>query len=309
MKKFYAICLCAMLCITATGCSHFSGNSASGSNVTYSYKNEQITLPASPKKVITLSTPLLNMTYAIGGSSIARPTTSNPIPEAAKELPELGQVSHINMETLVGLKPDLVLGEKGQNTKFESLLQSNKIPYLLINYDGINDNVPLLKLLGQIFNKKENADKIIKEYEDGVSKAKKESSQFPPARVAVLRATGKSVTAETPKAICASMVEQLHMENVLLNHKDVTLDTKTVPYSLEQLSSDNPEIIFVVTMGKDKDISQKMDEQMRDNPAWSNLDAVKNGRVYFLPSDLFLLNPGIRTPEAMNKLLDLAYRQ
>lgn len=298
-----------MLCITATGCSHFNGNSASGSNVTYSYKNEQITLPASPKKVITLSTPLLNMTYAIGGSSIARPTTSNPIPEAAKELPELGQVSHINMETLVGLKPDLVLGEKGQNTKFESLLQSNKIPYLLINYDGINDNVPLLKLLGQIFNKKENADKIIKAYEDGVSKAKKESSQFPPARVAVLRATGKSVTAETPKAICASMVEQLHMENVLLNHKDVTLDTKTVPYSLEQLSSDNPEIIFVVTMGKDKDISKKMDEQMRDNPAWSNLDAVKNGRVYFLPSDLFLLNPGIRTPEAMNKLLDLAYRQ
>lgn len=298
-----------MLCITAIGCSHFSGNSSSGSNVTYSYKNEQITLPASPKKVITLSTPLLNMTYAIGGSSIARPTTSNPIPEAAKELPELGQVSHINMETLVGLKPDLVLGEKGQNTKFESLLQSNKIPYLLINYDGINDNVPLLKLLGQIFNKKENADKIIKAYEDGVSKAKKESSQFSPARVAVLRATGKSVTAETPKAICASMVEQLHMENVLLNHKDVTLDTKTVPYSLEQLSSDNPEIIFVVTMGKDKDISKKMDEQMRDNPAWSNLDAVKNGRVYFLPSDLFLLNPGIRTPEAMNKLLDLAYRQ
>ena len=105
------------------------------------------------------------------------------------------------------------------------------------------------------------------------------------------------------------MVEQLHMDNVLLNHKDVTLDTKTVPYSLEQLSSDNPEIIFVVTMGKDKDISRKMDEQMRDNPAWSNLDAVKNGRVYFLPSDLFLLNPGIRTPEAMNKLLDLAYRQ
>ena len=62
-------------------------------------------------------------------------------------------------------------------------------------------------------------------------------------------------------------------------------------------------------MGKSKDISKKMDEQMRNNPAWSSLDAVKNDRVYFLPSDLFLLNPGIKTPEAMNKLLDLAYRQ
>lgn len=309
MKKFYALLLCAVLCVATAGCSQSNEKSSSVSNITYSYKEQQITLPMPPKKIITLSTPLLNMAYAVGGNSIARPTTSNPIPDEAKNLPELGQVSHINMETLVGLKPDLVLGEKGQNTKFESLLQSNNIPYLLINYDGINDNVPLMKLLGEIFNKSENADKIIKNYEDGVEKAINESLQFTPVRVAVLRATGKDVTAETPKAICASMIEQLHMNNVLLNHKDVTLDTKTVPYSLEQLSADNPEIIFIVTMGKSKDISKKMDEQMRNNPAWSSLDAVKNNRVYFLPSDLFLLNPGIKTPEAMNKLLDLAYRQ
>jgi len=52
-----------------------------------------------------------------------------------------------------------------------------------------------------------------------------------------------------------------------------------------------------------------MDEQMRDNPAWANIQAVRNNRVYFLPSDLFLMNPGVNTPKAMNQLLDLAYRQ
>ena len=87
-------------------------------------------MQAQPKRIVTLSTPLLNMAYAIGGTSLARPTTSSPIPDSAKALPELGQVSHINMEKLVELNPDLVLGEKGQNGKLESLLQSNKIPYL-----------------------------------------------------------------------------------------------------------------------------------------------------------------------------------
>ncbi|WP_417036432.1 hypothetical protein [Dialister invisus] len=52
-----------------------------------------------------------------------------------------------------------------------------------------------------------------------------------------------------------------------------------------------------------------MDEQMRDNPAWANIQAVKNNRVSFLPSDLFLMNPGVNTPKAMNQLLDLAYHQ
>ena len=101
----------------------------------------------------------------------------------------------------------------------------------------------------------------------------------------------------------------LKMNNVLLSHKEINLDTKTVPYSLEQLSADDPEIIFVVTMGKAEEINKKMDEQMRDNPAWANIQAVKNNRVYFLPSDLFLMNPGVNTPKAMNQLLDLAYHQ
>ena len=105
------------------------------------------------------------------------------------------------------------------------------------------------------------------------------------------------------------MAERLKMNNVLLSHKEINLDTKTVPYSLEQLSADDPEIIFVVTMGKAEEINKKMDEQMRDNPAWANIQAVKNNRVHFLPSDLFLMNPGVNTPKAMNQLLDLAYRQ
>ena len=55
------------------------------------------------------------------------------------------------------------------------------------------------------------------------------------------------------------------------------------------------------------EVNKKMDEQMRNNPAWKNINAVKNGRVYYLPMNLFLMNPGVHTPDALNKLLDLAY--
>ena len=103
------------------------------------------------------------------------------------------------------------------------------------------------------------------------------------------------------------MVELLKMNNVVVSHKNINLNAKTVPYSLEQLTADDPDIIFVVTMGNADEINKKMDEDMRSNPAWNHLKAVENHKVFFLPSDLFLLNPGVRTPEAMEKLYDLAY--
>lgn len=309
MKKLCFAAFAAVICLTAAGCGNALPKSANTSTSIYNYKEQSITIQSQPQRIVTLSAPLLNMAYAIGGTSLARPTTSSPIPDSAKDLPELGQVSHIDMEKLVELKPDLVLGEKGQNRKLEPLLQSNKIPYLLINYDGINDNVPLMRFLGQVYGKSEQTDKIIEKYEADVQKAEKEALQYVPAKIAILRATGKAVTAETPRSICASMAERLKMNNVLLSHKEINLDTKTIPYSLEQLSADDPEIIFVVTMGKAEEINKKMDEQMRDNPAWANIQAVKNDRVYFLPSDLFLMNPGVNTPKAMNHLLDLAYHR
>ena len=306
MKKFLACVAAAALCLSLSACGGSGAGSQSG--LSYTYKDQTISVKAAPQRVVTLSAPLLNMAYAVGGTSQARPETTSPIPEEAKSIPTIGHVQNINMEALVGMKPDLVLGEKNQNSKLESLLQSNKIPYVLIQYDGINDNVPLLKFMGQVYNKQEQADKVIKTYEEGVKAViDKASAEKTPAKVAVLRATGKDVTAETPKSICASMVDMLKMNNVITSHKDMKLDSKTVPYSLEQLSADDPDTIFIVTMGKQSEINKKLDESMRNNPSWAHLKAVQNNRVFFLESNLFLMNPGVKTPEALQKLYDLAY--
>ena len=306
MKKLLAAAAAAVLCLSFTACGSIKP-AASTSGVSYTYKDQAITMKAAPQRIVELSAPLLNMAYAVGGTSIARPETSSPIPEEAKSLPTLGHVQNINMETLVGMKPDLVLGEKNQNSKLESLLKSNQIPYVLIQYDGINDNVPLLKFMGQLYKQQAKADNVIKTYEDGVKAVEDKAASKTPAKVAVLRATGKDVTAETPKSICASMVEMLKMDNVITSHKDIKLDSKTVPYSLEQLSADDPDTIFIVTMGKQDEINKKLDESMRSNPSWAHLKAVQTNHVYFLEPDLFLMNPGIRTPEAMEKLYKLAY--
>lgn len=306
MKKLISLLLITAACAVFAGCSG-AEKADSPKGFTLQYQEQTLTLQTPPKRVAVLTTPLLNMVYAAGGESVSRPTTRSPIPEAARSLPELGQTQHIDMEKLVALTPDLVLGERSQNRKLESLLQSNHLHYFLINYDGINDNVPLIRFLGRLYGTEEKTDALITEYESRIAALEEEAARHTPVRAAVLRATGKDVTAETDASICASMVKRLKMDNVVTAHKEISADAKTVPYSLEQLSADDPDLIFVVTMGNASEINKKMDEEMRSNPAWSQLKAVRTGRVYFLPYELFLMNPGLRTPEAMEQLLRLAY--
>ena len=164
-----------------------------------------------------------------------------------------------------------------------------------------------MKLLGDITNHSDQAKQQIETYTKKVDTVKAAIKTINPAKVAVLRATGKGVTAETNLAITAGMVKDLGMNNVVLTHLSDTTKDKTVPYSLETLTQDNPDIIFIVTMGKEEDITKAMEKDMTSNPAWNHLKAVQNNKVIYLPSKLFLLNPGLQTPEAMARLVQDAY--
>ena len=295
-----------MIVLALAGCGKTT-SSSSATTKELTYNGQTYTVPKDPQKIAVLSNSVLSMLYAVDGKAISRVSTTDPLPPEIEALPVLGQTANINMEQLLGLNPDLVLGLENQHKKYESQLQSSKIPTVLINYDGIKDNVPLIKFLGALTNHEDKATTLANTYESNVNKVKDSVKAQQPARVAVLRATGKGVTAETDAAITASMVKDLGMTNVVSTHLDKTTTDKTVPYSLETLAADDPDIIFVVTMGKEEEITKAMKQAMTDNPAWANLKAVQNNRVVYLPSKLFLLNPGLQTPEAMARLVKEAY--
>ena len=295
-----------MIVLALAGCGKTT-SSSSATTKELTYNGQTYTVPKDPQKIAVLSNSVLSMLYAVDGKAISRVSTTDPLPPEIEALPVLGQTANINMEQLLGLNPDLVLGLENQHKKYESQLQSSKIPTVLINYDGIKDNVPLIKFLGALTNHEDKATTLANTYESNVNKVKDSVKAQQPARVAVLRATGKGVTAETDAAITASMVKDLGMTNVVSTHLDKTTTDKTVPYSLETLAADDPDIIFVVTMGKEEEITKAMKKAMTDNPAWANLKAVQNNRVVYLPSKLFLLNPGLQTPEAMARPVKEAY--
>ena len=80
--------------------------------------------------------------------------------------------------------------------------------------------------------------------------------------------------------------------------------------SIESIIQQNPEKIFFVQMGDNVDGTKKNVEKLfSENPLWNELDAVKNGKVYYMEKELYNMKPNARFAEAYEKLEKILYEE
>lgn len=70
-----------------------------------------------------------------------------------------------------------------------------------------------------------------------------------------------------------------------------------MPFSMEDLMKKDPNILFLTTMVTPGQEKKVFEGSLLNQPAWQELRAVKEGRVYFLPQNLFLSVPASSTPK------------
>src|SRR5690606_36654695 len=74
-------------------------------------------------------------------------------------------------------------------------------------------------------------------------------------------------------------------------------------FSLETILEEDPDFIFVQTMGSDMEaIEERLVNDVKSNPAWSTLSAVKNDRYIVLDSKLYTYKANHRYAEAYENL-------
>lgn len=303
---------CALLCVAAlvfAGCGGKEASAPVANEKAYlsitDAAGRKVVLEKKPERVVALSPSFLGMIDSVGGKIIGRTMSKNgQIPESMKSVPEVGMVYNINMESLVGLQPDLVFASKNQHEKFVPLMESNKIKVIALDAKTFGEVKDTVKLLGDVYGTQDKAqaeiellDKNIKAITDKLPGDKK--------RIVIMHATASSVTVEGSRTIAGCVSDLLGFENVaagaLKNNSD------KAPYSMESLVGQNPEIIFITSMGKAEEIENRLRSDFKNNPAWNSLPAVQQGKVYVLPENLFLLNPGLQYPDAVRFMAQLVY--
>ena len=134
-----------------------------------------------------------------------------------------------------------------------------------------------------------------------VKKLTHETERLPSPRFAVLFVASGGFVLESGDLNIPVMAEMLGGTNIAKQASG------RLKYSFEQLLIDDPDVIFINTMGDSKALQEKFTRDLIRRPAWGELKAAKTGRVHFLPPELFLYMAGSRYPEAFLHLARLLH--
>ena len=118
-----------------------------------------LTLPAPPRRIVSLVPSVTEVLYAIGAESLLVGVTDFcDYPPEAKRKPHVGGMLSPNLETLVMLKPDLVVATRSGNTEetFDQLKRL-AIPVYLVDPATVSDVLRLVSDLGELTGHRDGA--------------------------------------------------------------------------------------------------------------------------------------------------------
>lgn len=244
----------------------------------------QVKIPLNVNRAVSLAPSLTESVFAVGaGDKLVGVTTFCNYPPPALQIAKVGDTQTPNIETIVALKPDLVLIStasqlEGILPKFESL----GIPVFVLAPKNIDDVVRSLRTLGSIFETSERAERAAVAMESRIKYVSGKVSGVRPPRVFVQISREPLFTIGADSFI-TDLVERAGGESL----------TKNIPTAYPRLSRETaaalrPEVIFLTTS----------DDNGEPNAALADSPAVRVGKVFRLDADI-LSRPGPRLTDAL----------
>jgi iron complex transport system substrate-binding protein len=228
------------------------------------------------KRVVSLGPLITDMIYQLGADDhLAGVTSYCDIPSGKEAKPVIGTVIQINVEKIVSLQPDAVFASTLTRVKQIQALKGQGIP--VIRFDNPTSFDTLCEMfldLGIRMGKKQAAQEMIQTAAAKVDLIRETAQPLKKRSVFIQIGIKPLKTAEQGTFI-SSYIE-------LAGGRNIAGHTGSGIFSREYVLKENPQVIFVATMGT----STKAGEA--EKASWMNfsaLTAVKNNEVHVLAHD------------------------
>ena len=219
--------------------------------------------------------------------------------ETGEEVILVGTVKEPNTELIASLSPDYVLlsADLTQHLELDSVLSDMGISHGYFRMDTFEDYDRIMqdfcavndtdgtRYAAYVTETGINIDKIKTETADALRNT--------PPRVLLLRAYSTGIKAKTDDNLAGVILKELGAHNIAEDFPSLLEE-----FSVEAIIAEDPDFIFISTMGNADAAKEYMRTSMESNPVWAEMTAVKNGRCIFLPKDLFHYKPLNRWDES-----------
>jgi len=285
VNKKLALVLVAILCTLTLS------PSGLGSEETITVIDEagrSVTVPYPPERIVCLVPAVAEVLYALDESDrVVGRTDDCDMPPSLLEKPSVGTASNrVNVELILDLNPDLVIGRTGAlfPQEVEEQVEMNDVPVLRYRALHVDTLLPMIEDWGLILKKEDEAEEL-KSYIGGYYNAIKEQveplSEDEKPRVYFMSMghvdwTGGEESAGNERIVDCGGV------NIA-----VDLPGSLVYVSREWILEEDPEVILYSRVSSIdgeaptvEDYKETIKEMILSEPGFGDLSAIKNGRLY-----------------------------
>ncbi|APC47634.1 ABC transporter substrate-binding protein [Virgibacillus halodenitrificans] len=265
--------------------------------------DKEVTIEEKPERIVSLIPSNTEIAFALGlDEEVVGVSDHDNYPEAVQEKEKIGGME-LNIEKIIGLKPDLVLAHASSAHNAEAGLQQLRDAginvFVVADAQNVDQTYESIQQIGDITGTTEKAEDIVgnmkdefaslEEKAETVSEEDRKSVFFEVSPAPEIFTAGKNTFFD-------NLLQIIHAENAAKEQDGwVQID----PESIVKL---NPDVI-VTTYGH---YEENAEESVLSRDGWDSVTAIKNEAVYDIHSDL-ISRPGPRLVEGAKELAKVVY--
>jgi iron complex transport system substrate-binding protein len=285
--------------LTLAACGTSTSSQETGPTRTVKHAMGETKVPMTPKRVVVLDTDKLDTMVSLGlapvGAAQAQENQKWPayLGSALSGTKAVGTLQAPNIEAIIALKPDLILGSKFRQEPFYDKL-SKIAPTVFTEKVGITWKENFL-LDAEALGKKDQATQLLSAYE---TRAKEVGSKFTEVRVSIVRFMPTEIRMYGPESFSGIVVGDAGIPRPEVQQLAGQQDKRFGKLSQENIAQADGDAIFYSAYGE---AAAKSQAEVTGGPLWKKLKGVESGNAHNVDDEIWMLGIGVT---AAGKILD-----
>ncbi len=237
----------------------------------------KVTLPKEPRRIVSLASSNTEILFALGlGDRVVGVDQYSDFPPAAKEKPQVGSFVKPEMEKILALEPDLVLGTEMHVKTTLPELEKRGLTTMIVTPKGVRAVLEGIKLLGQATGRQKEAETLVGTMGNRIASVEARWKGATPVRT-FFELSPELYTAG-PGTFVDDMVRAAGGSNVAAN-----AGKEWPQLNQESLFLADPEVILLADHGS---AGGQSPQSVAARPGWQQVTAVKTGRIFEIDPNL-----------------------
>lgn len=257
-------------------------------------RGNEITLEEEPDRIVSLTPSNTEILFELGlDEEIVGVNDNDNYPEQVAEKTRIGGTEY-NLEVITSLAPDIVFAHESSlyaEGIFDQLEAAGLKVFVVDNAQTFEDTYETIETIGTLTNRKEEADTIVENIETKLAEIQAKLVNVGSRKAFIIIAASPDIYTVGQNTFMNEMLKVINVENVVQQEG-------WPMYSAEDFLAANPDTILFTYAGDD--------ETIRNNPAFSDMNAVKNNAMAIVDGDT-TSRQGPRIAEGVESLAKAMY--